>query len=33
VQFKYGDDGIDVHKSEGGKINVQKIVKEVATYG
>ncbi|MBI2106605.1 hypothetical protein HYT57_01350 [Candidatus Woesearchaeota archaeon] len=33
VQFKYGDDGIDVHKSEGGKINVSKIVKEVAAYG
>ncbi|MBI4158748.1 DNA-directed RNA polymerase subunit A' [Candidatus Woesearchaeota archaeon] len=33
VQFKYGDDGIDVHKSEGGKINVSKIVKEVMAYG
>ena len=33
VQFKYGDDGVDVHKSEGGKINVTKIVKEVMTYG
>ena len=33
IQFKYGDDGIDVHKSEGGKINVLKIVKEVKTYG
>jgi len=29
VQFRYGDDGIDVSKSYGGKINVDKIVKEV----
>jgi len=33
IQFKYGDDNIDVSRSEGGKINVKKIVKEVATYG
>ncbi|HLC63209.1 MAG TPA: DNA-directed RNA polymerase subunit A' [Candidatus Nanoarchaeia archaeon] len=33
IQFKYGDDGIDVGRSEGGSINVKKIVKEVATYG
>ena len=30
VQFKYGEDGIDVSKSEGGTINVAKIVKEVS---
>jgi DNA-directed RNA polymerase subunit A' len=29
VQFVYGDDGIDVSKSEGGIINVKRIVKEV----
>jgi len=33
IQFKYGDDNIDVGRSEGGSINVKKIVKEVATYG
>ena len=33
IQFKYGDDSIDVSRSEGGTINVKKIVKEVATYG
>ena len=26
VQFKYGEDGIDVSRSEGGNINVQRIV-------
>jgi len=26
IQFKYGDDGIDVSKSEKGKINIQKII-------
>ena len=29
IQFTYGEDGIDVSKSEAGKINVQKIIKEV----
>ncbi|QQG38750.1 MAG: DNA-directed RNA polymerase subunit A' [Candidatus Woesearchaeota archaeon] len=29
VQFKYGDDGIDVSRSHGGTINVKKIIKEV----
>ena len=29
VQFVYGDDGVDVSKSEGGLINVKRIVKEV----
>ena len=33
VQFRYGDDGIDVSKSEGGSINIKKIVQEVKTYG
>jgi DNA-directed RNA polymerase subunit A' len=27
VQFKYGEDGIDVSKSEGGKINVSHIIR------
>jgi DNA-directed RNA polymerase subunit A' len=30
VQFKYGEDGIDVSKSEGGSINVSRIIAEVA---
>ena len=30
IQFNYGDDNIDVSKSEGGKINVKKIVEEVS---
>jgi DNA-directed RNA polymerase subunit A' len=30
VQFKWGEDGIDVSKSEGGKINVASIMKEEA---
>jgi len=29
IQIKYGEDGLDVSKTEGGKINVQRIVKEV----
>lgn len=29
VQFKYGEDGVDVSKSEGGKINVRRIVEAV----
>ena len=29
VQFKYGDDGIDVSKSEGGKISVKKAIADV----
>jgi DNA-directed RNA polymerase subunit A' len=29
IQFEYGDDGIDVTKSENGKINVQKIIEMV----
>jgi len=29
VQFKYGGDGIDVSRSEGGTINVDKIISEV----
>jgi len=27
IQFKYGDDGIDVSKSEGGILNVKRIIK------
>lgn len=30
VQFSYGEDGIDVSKSENGTIDVEKIAKEVA---
>ena len=26
VQYKYGEDGVDVSKSEGGDINVQNII-------
>jgi len=33
IQFKYGDDNVDVSRSEGGEINVKRIVKEVMTYG
>jgi DNA-directed RNA polymerase subunit A' len=29
VQFKYGEDGIDISKSDGGKINVKKIIKQI----
>ncbi len=29
IQYKYGDDGIDVSKSEGGRIDVKKIIKQV----
>ena len=26
IQFEYGEDGIDVSKSENGKINVKRII-------
>jgi DNA-directed RNA polymerase subunit A' len=29
IQFKYGDDGIDVSKSDGGTINVKKIIAQI----
>ena len=29
IQFKYGDDSLDVSKSEAGKINVQRIIEAV----
>ena len=29
IQFLYGDDGLDVSKTEGGIINVKRIIKEV----
>jgi len=29
IQFKYGEDGIDVSLSEGGSINIDKIIREV----
>ena len=28
VQFEYGEDGIDVSKSEGGSLNVSRILRE-----
>ncbi|MBT3464769.1 DNA-directed RNA polymerase subunit A' [archaeon] len=31
VQYKYGEDGVDVSKSEGGKINIQRIIEKVIT--
>ncbi|MBT7849407.1 hypothetical protein HN676_03010 [Candidatus Woesearchaeota archaeon] len=30
IQFKYGEDGIDVSKSEKGSIDIKKIIREVA---
>ncbi len=30
IQFKYGEDGVDVSKSEDGKINVNRIIQRVA---
>jgi DNA-directed RNA polymerase subunit A' len=29
IQFKYGDDGIDVSKSDGGTINIKKIIAQI----
>ena len=29
IQFKYGEDGIDISRSDGGKINVKKIIKQI----
>lgn len=29
VQFRYGDDGIDVSKSENGKLDVKKIIERI----
>ena len=29
IQFAYGEDGIDVSRSENGKINVQRIIDSV----
>ncbi|MEK6808241.1 MAG: hypothetical protein AABY14_00980, partial [Nanoarchaeota archaeon] len=28
IQFSYGEDSVDVSKSEGGVLNVEKIIKE-----
>jgi len=33
IQFVYGDDNVDISKSEGGVINVKRIVKEIAENG
>ena len=33
VQFSYGEDSMDVSKSEGGKINVNRIVDQVLEGG
>ena len=29
IQFRYGDDGVDVSKSTGGKIDIKRIIDEV----
>jgi DNA-directed RNA polymerase subunit A' len=29
IQFSYGEDGVDVSKSEGGILNVKRIIKTV----
>ena len=29
IQFMYGEDGIDVAKSEGGSVNVKRIIQQV----
>ena len=29
IQFKYGDDGIDISKSDGGSINIKKIIAQI----
>ena len=29
IQFSYGDDGLDVSKTENGKINIKKIVESI----
>ena len=29
IQFNFGDDGLDVSKTEGGNVNIQRIVREV----
>jgi DNA-directed RNA polymerase subunit A' len=29
IQFKYGDDGIDVSKSDGGTVNIKKIIAQI----
>ncbi|KUO84312.1 MAG: DNA-directed RNA polymerase subunit A' [Caldivirga sp. MG_3] len=33
IQFKYGEDGIDVSKSDHGKLNVEDIIRRVVTSG
>ncbi|HIG96464.1 TPA: DNA-directed RNA polymerase subunit A' [Candidatus Woesearchaeota archaeon] len=33
IQFEYGEDGIDISKSEGGTINVKRIVEQVLGHG
>ncbi|MEM4755648.1 MAG: DNA-directed RNA polymerase subunit A' [Candidatus Woesearchaeota archaeon] len=33
IQYTYGDDGIDVSKSEAGSINVKRIIKEILEAG
>ena len=29
IQFSYGDDGLDVSKTENGRINIQKIIESI----
>jgi len=33
IQFEYGEDGLDISKSEGGAINVKRIVEQVLGHG
>ena len=28
IQYSYGDDGLDISKTEGGKINVLRLIQE-----
>ena len=29
IQFSYGEDGIDISKSEGGTVNIKRIVRDI----
>ena len=32
IQFAYGEDGIDISKSEGGKLNVKRLIEQVCAH-
>ena len=32
IQFNYGEDGLDVAKTEGGKINIKKIIRDITEH-